>query len=776
MHFISFLRRLAFVVAAIPSCIAEPRNLLVSNQMGPDVASNFASAALFNPADNTVYVTGSAYGYELNSIGQSDASTEFVEGSHRCFLSTFDVLKNMWIQHQTFGFVINATVAATIEGPETVSQHCTDIVLHKERIFLSGHAGVSMGGPLDALYSRDGAIENFRYGTIMELANPQTNTRNFVLKGGKTLQGVAAVYPLSLTTRPSDDWIYVVSLTTNSQRKNIHVVPPIDPNTYLPIGNQEIMSVEAFFSDGNADDSSTSPVVTLEKKAGRNFNPGNGDPVYVAGIVRLNDDIVVVAGYTQGQGEGFGQSYLSSNVDEPSPTFDGFVTKLRATTLAPVDETNHAKASTYRLESLNRGDETIIAICHHAIGQNPDADHIYIVGSTTGSLTTDTTSRIGSKQAYISKIKISSMELVWAKQYGLKVDNPNAKVEGVSCVVSRDGQYVWWSGHVSDGGVFEGANIDTSFGKTDIFVQRLLAENGQAIVTRQFGSGDDDSIALRGGLVTDTDGNVIVVGNTQGSLQRAKNDAFWDVFIISVSTNGVVGATLAGETATQPQQPSGSQEPPPAATPTAHPVSKPTAAPVAPPVAAPTPPRPTAPAASPSSTGQSGPTSPTRIPDLTVPDKNESRPKSHFALAAFLLCLSVMVAMATAFMFVHHHNNSEAITDRVKVLPYLSRFDVEDVDLKHSATGGWHCSYANDLAQGKLRSKSRSQGMDFLNDQASLSFDPLTAPLTNTVNSGRGGGGSSRGSSRSKLSRSSLYADDNEKLGLNGTYSDGGLV
>jgi len=39
-------------------------------------------------------------------------------------------------------------------------------------------------------------------------------------------------------------------------------------------------------------------------------------------------------------------------------------------------------------------------------------------------------------------------------------------------------------------------------------------------------------------------------------------------------------------------------------------------------------------------------------------------------------------------------------TDRSKITDYLVDFDADDVDLKHSATGGWHCSYGNDLAEG----------------------------------------------------------------------------
>jgi hypothetical protein len=46
------------------------------------------------------------------------------------------------------------------------------------------------------------------------------------------------------------------------------------------------------------------------------------------------------------------------------------------------------------------------------------------------------------------------------------------------------------------------------------------------------------------------------------------------------------------------------------------------------------------------------------------------------------------------------------------VLRYLSSFDVEDVDLKHSATGGWHCSYAGPLANGIVTGSSHARYRD----------------------------------------------------------------
>lgn len=74
--------------------------------------------------------------------------------------------------------------------------------------------------------------------------------------------------------------------------------------------------------------------------------------------------------------------------------------------------------------------------------------------------------------------------------------------------------------------------------------------------------------------------------------------------------------------------------------------------------------------------------------------------------AVILLALSASV-MTIACLAAHYKTHREINTDRKLVLDYMMDFDVEDIDLKRSATGGWHCSYANDLAYGINRNSRR---------------------------------------------------------------------
>jgi hypothetical protein len=48
------------------------------------------------------------------------------------------------------------------------------------------------------------------------------------------------------------------------------------------------------------------------------------------------------------------------------------------------------------------------------------------------------------------------------------------------------------------------------------------------------------------------------------------------------------------------------------------------------------------------------------------------------------------------------HQKQEKVTEREMVFGYLQAFDVEDIDVRHSATGGCHGTYAGKLAKGQI--------------------------------------------------------------------------
>ena len=63
-----------------------------------------------------------------------------------------------------------------------------------------------------------------------------------------------------------------------------------------------------------------------------------------------------------------------------------------------------------------------------------------------------------------------------------------------------------------------------------------------------------------------------------------------------------------------------------------------------------------------------------------------------------------MIGLLSLLLFVGyrlHDKREEQRTERQLVFSYLQAFDLEDVDVRQSATGGWHGTYVGKLAQGE---------------------------------------------------------------------------
>jgi hypothetical protein len=104
-------------------------------------------------------------------------------------------------------------------------------------------------------------------------------------------------------------------------------------------------------------------------------------------------------------------------------------------------------------------------------------------------------------------------------------------------------------------------------------------------------------------------------------------------------------------------------------------------------------------------------------------EKQDSSSKKTFIVIATLCILFSLLV----FVFVKRANHKQEIaTERAHVFSYLQAFDVEDVDLRHSATGGWHGTYVNRLAHGI------NKGDDGSIDGVPQTFSFETAPLTHS--------------------------------------------
>ena len=94
---------------------------------------------------------------------------------------------------------------------------------------------------------------------------------------------------------------------------------------------------------------------------------------------------------------------------------------------------------------------------------------------------------------------------------------------------------------------------------------------------------------------------------------------------------------------------------------------------------------------------------------------------------------TIMIACLCAVLFYFYQRRSRRMkrrsnttTPRAEVISYLHAFDIEDIELKHSATGGWHCNFVNKLAKGKFKGrKSNKKSSSRPGVAASLSNDFL---------------------------------------------------
>ena len=296
-------------------------------------------------------------------------------------------------------------------------------------------------------------------------------------------------------------------------------------------------------------------------------------------------------------------------------------------------------------------------------------EFVYAVGTTSGFIDDRNPDNASVSRAFLAKIRIAGMAPVWVQHIE---GSAGAEVEGISCAVTNSGGEVFIAGNVRNGYILE-SDVTNSYGDSDIFVSKINLADGtssedQVMFSRQFGSAGADTLAHRKGLdMAGASGSVVIVGNTVGPMYRDRSNE-------EGSFSNVFAVVMTNDGSFT--QPSG------------------------------------------------GPA----VPPLDVDDSDSSsRAKG---LLIFLLIAIAFVGLAMCAQQYCHHKR-EASTDRGKVLNYLQDFDVEDIDLKHSATGGWHCSYVNDLARGVNVQCNTGSTPDrhFMHEDyyEDTGFDPLNA-------------------------------------------------
>jgi hypothetical protein len=344
------------------------------------------------------------------------------------------------------------------------------------------------------------------------------------------------------------------------------------------------------------------------------FRPDGGDDVRPTGLLFApsgnmdgTDDMLIMVGTTAGKGSAFGTTDDGGIFDaEEEKDLDGFVTKIRADTgaFAGVDvfdsnTINFENTWSKRIYSNQGRSDIVVSVCAtplRAMGiVQEKMEYVYVVGSTSavvpavgdGVRSEDFLSRYpvaeGSEnehmEAFLMKIDLTTMNTEWTAQVGAIVTDGENKLKGSAlgygCAVTRDGQDVYLTGLVKENGVvtdfseadvLDGVEDRRSMGGTDVFVSSYKTDSGARSFLKQVGSTKDDYPSRgNGGITTDRLGNAIITGNTRGSLMRSRSkaefiygpsseDAAMDIFIMSLDRLTFDHVQIATDTTKEPEQ------------------------------------------------------------------------------------------------------------------------------------------------------------------------------------------------------------------------------
>ena len=155
----------------------------------------------------------------------------------------------------------------------------------------------------------------------------------------------------------------------------------------------------------------------------------------------------------------------------------------------------------------------------HAVAAD-NTGNVYVAGYTYGSV--DGNPGAGGQDAFVIKVD-GGGNVLWARQLGTPATD---YATGVS---------VDFGGNVYVAGTtFDGLDGNAGAGGGDLFVAKFDG-SGNKLWTRQLGSPVRDSAA---GVCTDRNGNVIVTGYTDGSLDGNASAGSIDLFVVKYDTGG----------------------------------------------------------------------------------------------------------------------------------------------------------------------------------------------------------------------------------------------
>ena len=244
------------------------------------------------------------------------------------------------------------------------------------------------------------------------------------------------------------------------------------------------------------------------------------------------DDLLIVVGSIS-ENDGTTRSSNNYNTTTGNSMSDGFVLKLNP-------RNGHGKNEFSTFIGIPNSMDEIHGACFQRNSTN--VDFIYLVGSTKskldGTMKSDHLTKSTSsssileggyaRHAFLSKLHLDTMTVRWTKQLG---SMNGGDVYGYGCEITSDGEDIYLAGTIAEDDsikLFSITNSTTttieSNGGTDVFVAQLSVVSGNIKYVKQFGTNENDSLARGNGITSDSNGNAIVLGNTQGRLVTVEDE------------------------------------------------------------------------------------------------------------------------------------------------------------------------------------------------------------------------------------------------------------
>ncbi|KAL3914584.1 MAG: hypothetical protein SGARI_000047 [Bacillariaceae sp.] len=470
-------------------------NAIGAFQSGPNVGALYAGG-LSVDENNQLIATGITY--DDNGAAPTDEAS--------CFLARFDMtaLQN------------DADKASRI-GSGHIVEACSAVSFLKSNQNSFVVVGNSDPG---GMYG----YPNVATGFAMSLT-----ADDFQVQTGKALESDQVSYPIAVVAGDgtNDQKFYVATLTSTSLDESL-VYATVkktyeQPNwlKYKQYGESYEMTIEGVQIQNNRMEAIFNSHFPITPGA-----DGKKSDVYLGGMILKTlpvRQVLIVAGSTRGHGEAYG----SADGDDE----DGFLTVLdpELGTLLSTTGKNNERIGTAT-------DDVIAGIC-----DDPnDPSSFYIVGGTKGDMGSPVSGSppVGSLQAYIQKIDLETLSMVWSKQWGAERSDGGMSVAILTeCMVTED-DMIYVAGVVNDNASIDSNSPSgTSKGGSDVFVAQLSGSDGSVQWTQQIGSAGDEELARGGGLALDDHQDLIVYGDTTGDLYRARggDDISSDVFLVTLN-------------------------------------------------------------------------------------------------------------------------------------------------------------------------------------------------------------------------------------------------